>query len=85
MTVREALQFNSLMCQAKTTSKKDKIAYVERVIKLLGMEYYADAVVGVPGEGTAFDLTILKIVSSQFNRTQYRTTQEVDNCCRARC
>jgi ATP-binding cassette subfamily G (WHITE) protein 2 (PDR) len=54
MTVREALQFNSLMCQPKKTSKKDKISYVEKVIKLLGMEYYANAVVGVPGEGTAF-------------------------------
>jgi ATP-binding cassette subfamily G (WHITE) protein 2 (PDR) len=51
MTVREALHFNALMCQPKTTSKKDKLAYVEKVIKLLGMEYYSNAIVGVPGEG----------------------------------
>jgi ATP-binding cassette subfamily G (WHITE) protein 2 (PDR) len=55
MTVREALRFNSLMCQPKTTSRQDKLAYVERVIKLLGMDYYADAIVGVPGEGKATD------------------------------
>ncbi|EHL02570.1 putative ABC transporter CDR4 [Glarea lozoyensis 74030] len=52
MTVREALRFNALMCQPKTTSKKDKLAYVEKVIKLLGMEYYSNAIVGVPGEGS---------------------------------
>jgi len=39
------------MRQPVTTSKKDKLEYVEEVIKLLGMEEYAEAVVGVPGEG----------------------------------
>jgi ATP-binding cassette subfamily G (WHITE) protein 2 (PDR) len=37
--------------QPNTTSHKDKLAYVEEVIKVLEMEKYADAVVGVPGEG----------------------------------
>lgn len=51
MTVREALRFNALMCQPQEIPKKEKLAYVETVIKLLGMSYYADAIVGVPGEG----------------------------------
>lgn len=29
----------------------EKHAYVEEVIELLGMEAYAEAMVGVPGEG----------------------------------
>jgi hypothetical protein len=32
-------------------SRKEKYAYVEEILKLLDMEPYADAVVGVPGEG----------------------------------
>ncbi|KAL2831875.1 ABC-2 type transporter-domain-containing protein [Aspergillus pseudoustus] len=50
-TVREALEFSAVLRQPASTSHKDKIAYVDEVIKLLGMEAYADAVVGVPGEG----------------------------------
>lgn len=30
---------------------KDKIVYVDTVLKMLDMESWADAVVGVPGEG----------------------------------
>lgn len=50
-TVREALNFSALLRQPRTVSRKDKLAYVDEVIKLLDMEAYADAVVGVPGEG----------------------------------
>ncbi|KAL8279483.1 hypothetical protein RQP46_008045 [Phenoliferia psychrophenolica] len=50
-TVRESLNFSALCRQPKATSKADKLAYVEEVIKILEMEDYADAVVGVPGEG----------------------------------
>ena len=50
-TVREALNFSALLRQPKTTPKKEKLAYVEEVIKVLEMDSYADAVVGVPGEG----------------------------------
>jgi ATP-binding cassette, subfamily G (WHITE), member 2, PDR len=50
-TVREALRFSALLRQPKTRSRQDKLDYVEEVIKLLGMEEYAGAVVGVPGEG----------------------------------
>ncbi|KEF51094.1 ATPase [Exophiala aquamarina CBS 119918] len=50
-TVREALTFSALLRQPRTTSRAEKIAYVEQVIKVLEMEPYADAIVGVPGEG----------------------------------
>lgn len=50
-TVREALNFSALLRQPKTTPKKEKLDYVDEVIKVLEMDGYADAVVGVPGEG----------------------------------
>jgi ATP-binding cassette subfamily G (WHITE) protein 2 (PDR) len=50
-TVREALTFSALLRQPKTTPISEKIAYVEEVIKVLEMDTYASAVVGVPGEG----------------------------------
>lgn len=50
-TVREALQFSALLRQPKTVSREEKLAYAEEVIDLLEMRAYADAVVGVPGEG----------------------------------
>ncbi|KAK4951129.1 Multidrug resistance protein, partial [Elasticomyces elasticus] len=50
-TVREALNFSALLRQPAHISHRDKLAYVDEVIKLLDMEEYADAVVGVPGEG----------------------------------
>lgn len=50
-TVREALTFSAILRQPAHISKKEKLEYVEEVIKLLEMQEYADAVVGVPGEG----------------------------------
>jgi len=50
-TVREALKFSALLRQPAHTPRKEKLAYVEEVIKLLDMEEYADAVVGILGEG----------------------------------
>ncbi|CAL5866766.1 uncharacterized protein PFLUO_LOCUS976 [Penicillium psychrofluorescens] len=50
-TVREALRFSAILRQPAHFSHQEKVDYVEEVIKLLGMEHYADAVVGVPGEG----------------------------------
>ena len=38
------------MRQPRAISRKEKLQHVEEVIKLLGMEEYAEAVVGVPGE-----------------------------------
>ena len=50
-TVREALRFSAVLRQPAHVPKQEKLDYVEEVIKLLDMEEYADAVVGVPGEG----------------------------------
>jgi ABC-type multidrug transport system permease subunit/ABC-type multidrug transport system ATPase subunit len=50
-TVREALVFSALLRQPAHTPRAEKVEYVEEVIKLLDMTEYADAVVGVPGEG----------------------------------
>ncbi|USW58775.1 Putative ABC transporter-like, ATP-binding domain, AAA+ ATPase domain, CDR ABC transporter [Septoria linicola] len=50
-TVREALNFSALLRQPKSTPRQEKLDYVDEVIKLLDMQEYADAVVGVPGEG----------------------------------
>ncbi|KAL7962226.1 ABC-2 type transporter domain-containing protein [Trichoderma compactum] len=50
-TVREALNFSALLRQPAHIPKEEKLAYVNEVIKLLDMQEYADAVVGVPGEG----------------------------------
>ncbi|OJD40677.1 abc transporter cdr4 [Diplodia corticola] len=50
-TVREALSFSALLRQPATTARSEKLAYVEEIIKMLEMETYADAIVGVPGSG----------------------------------
>ncbi|KAF5093006.1 hypothetical protein D0Z03_002595 [Geotrichum reessii] len=50
-TVREALEFSAVLRQPSHISHAEKIAYVDEVIKILEMEAYSDAVVGIPGEG----------------------------------
>ncbi|KAH6673047.1 ABC-2 type transporter-domain-containing protein [Halenospora varia] len=50
-TVREALKFSALLRQSAIIPKQEKLAYVDEVINLLDMQGYADAVVGVLGEG----------------------------------
>jgi ABC-type multidrug transport system ATPase subunit len=50
-TVREALRFSALLRQPKSVSKKEKYDFVEDVIKMLSMQDFSEAVVGVPGEG----------------------------------
>lgn len=50
-TVRESLNFSAILRQPGHISREEKLAYVDEVINLLDMEEYADAVVGVPGEG----------------------------------
>ena len=50
-TVREALQFSALLRRPKSVPKQEKFEFVEEVIKMLGMEEYADGVVGSIGEG----------------------------------
>ncbi|OQO11651.1 hypothetical protein B0A48_03378 [Cryoendolithus antarcticus] len=50
-TVRESLRFSAMLRQPKSVPKQEKHDYVEDVIKMLNMEDFAEAVVGVPGEG----------------------------------
>ncbi|KAF2442952.1 hypothetical protein P171DRAFT_433323 [Karstenula rhodostoma CBS 690.94] len=50
-TVRESLRFSAVLRQPKSVSKQEKYDYVEEVIKMLNMEDFANAVVGVPGQG----------------------------------
>ncbi|KAL4953269.1 ABC-2 type transporter-domain-containing protein [Aspergillus filifer] len=50
-TVREALQFSALLRQPAHFTRQEKLDYVDEVLELLGMQSYADAVVGVPGVG----------------------------------
>ncbi|KAF7300618.1 hypothetical protein HMN09_00947000 [Mycena chlorophos] len=50
-TVRESLEFSAILRQHKSIPKAEKLAYVDEVIALLEMESYAEAIVGVPGEG----------------------------------
>jgi len=50
-TVREALRFSAMLRQPQAVSKTEKYAFVEEVIKMLNMEDFSEAVVGIPGEG----------------------------------
>lgn len=50
-TVREALRFSAYLRQPASVSKEEKNEYVDYVIDLLEMTRYADALVGVAGEG----------------------------------
>ncbi|KAJ5880864.1 uncharacterized protein N7473_011917 [Penicillium subrubescens] len=50
-TVRESLRFSAMLRQPASVSKEEKYAYVEEVISMLNMEEFAEAVVGVPGQG----------------------------------
>jgi ATP-binding cassette subfamily G (WHITE) protein 2 (SNQ2) len=50
-TVREALRFSAALRQPKDVPIEEKFAYVEKVIEILEMQDYAEAVIGVPGNG----------------------------------
>lgn len=50
-TVREALEFSALLRQPNKMPKKDRLAYVDYVLDIMEMSSYAEAIVGVPGEG----------------------------------
>ncbi|KAH8586012.1 brefeldin A efflux transporter Bfr1 [Bisporella sp. PMI_857] len=50
-TVREALRFSALLRQPKEVSIQEKYDYVEKVIEMLEMEDYVEAVIGSPGNG----------------------------------
>ncbi|KAK4141380.1 ABC transporter-like protein [Dichotomopilus funicola] len=50
-TVRESLRFSALLRRPPSVPLAEKYAFVEDVIVMLGMQEYANAVVGVPGSG----------------------------------
>ena len=50
-TVREALRFAALLRQPEEVLVKAKYEYVDRVIEMLEMEDYVEAVIGSPGNG----------------------------------
>lgn len=50
-TVREALEFSAILRQPSAVSHRDKLCHVDEVIQMLDMGGYADAIVGVTGEG----------------------------------
>jgi ABC-type multidrug transport system ATPase subunit len=50
-TVREALNLSVILRQPRHIPRQEKLDYVNTVIDLLEMHAFADAVVGVPGEG----------------------------------
>jgi ATP-binding cassette subfamily G (WHITE) protein 2 (PDR) len=50
-TLREALTFSALLRQSLSTSEEEKIRYVDEVLEVTGLVDWADAIVGVPGEG----------------------------------
>ncbi|KAI8663648.1 hypothetical protein NCS57_00966300 [Fusarium keratoplasticum] len=50
-TVRESLRFSAMLRQPKSVSTEEKHQWVEEVIDMLNMRDFANAVVGVPGEG----------------------------------
>lgn len=56
-TVREALRFSALLRQPTCYSRNERLQYVEDVIQTLDMEAFADAIVGVPGEGMELSAT----------------------------
>lgn len=51
MTVREALIFSARLRQPRKYSDAQKLAYVDEVIATLDLTRFANAVIGVPGEG----------------------------------
>lgn len=50
-TVRESLRFAAMLRRPQSISREEKYQYVERVIEMLGMTDFAEAIVGNPGEG----------------------------------
>ena len=62
--MREALQFSAMLRQPKSTTKSEKVAYVEEVVKMLGMEDFAEAIVGTPGEGMLHVIPFCQILTT---------------------
>ncbi|CAG1980250.1 unnamed protein product [Fusarium graminearum] len=50
-TVREALQFSAMLRQPRYVPVRQKLQFAEETIRLLGMDDFADAIIGLPGKG----------------------------------
>ena len=50
-TVREALRFSALLRQPPSVPPEEKHSYVEKIIEMLNMEGFSEAIIGNPGEG----------------------------------
>lgn len=66
-TVREALRFSASVRQPISVPEKEKYDFVEDVIKLLEMEDYSEAVVGIPGEGKIIAQKLLPVINMLTN------------------
>ncbi len=77
------MNFSALLRQPAKVSRKEKLEYVDEVIKLLDMQEYADAVVGVPGEGKLIDPQREIMLTSL--RSERRTAKTPHNRSRASC
>ena len=51
LTAHQALEFSALLRQSAAIPKTQKLAYVDEIIQLLDIQDYADAIVGIPGQG----------------------------------
>lgn len=51
VTVRESLVFAARLRRSNDVSDAEKLDYVEKIIAVLDMSEYADAIVGIPGAG----------------------------------
>lgn len=78
-TVREALEFSAVLRQPAHVSRREKLDYADEVIKLLGMESYADAVVGVPGEGNHLTPLSLNYLTRFYNVTDSLQVSTLNN------
>jgi ATP-binding cassette, subfamily G (WHITE), member 2, PDR len=54
-TVREALEFSAQLRQPNGKASSERSDYIKHVIEILDMGSYAEAVIGVAGEGMVSD------------------------------
>lgn len=67
-TVRETLRFSAQLRQPPTVTTEEKHEYVERIIEMLEMHDYADAVIGIPGSGLNLEQRKRMTVSPNFSK-----------------
>lgn len=76
-TVREALTFSALLRQDRTHTVADRLAWVNEIIDTLDMRMFANAIIGIPGEG--WNLSFLILMTSFLilitSRIEHRTAQ----------